>query len=337
MAPPPLQPEWATDEPPELLFLERVIHAAVNMGAVAFGIHVAIFAICTYQFTKAKKFPYLQQLYITTIFLLALVTITCNIRHNQLSWIDNRNYPGGPLGFILEQQPNVVNTVGNSAGLILAFMVDSLLIYRCYVVWNSNYYVIILPILTLIASTVMACFQTIAASEPMGSLWAERAVLYGLPYFCLSMSVNMLVTAIIITRLLLARRSIQSVMGKDHGKEYTGVAAMLIESALPPALVSAVLIALYAQANTAQILFFPLLPQVQAMAPQLIFIRVMRGRGWSKDTMSRRGQTVTEVEFNSNPVLSSNKGSTTIGSVAWRSEHSHLEKDDSTIHLSTRV
>ena len=34
----------------------------------------------------------------------------------------------GALGFILEQQPNVVNTIGNSAGLILAFMVDSLLV-----------------------------------------------------------------------------------------------------------------------------------------------------------------------------------------------------------------
>lgn len=34
----------------------------------------------------------------------------------------------GPLAFILEQQANVVNTIGNSAGLILAFMVDSLLV-----------------------------------------------------------------------------------------------------------------------------------------------------------------------------------------------------------------
>lgn len=37
MAPPRLEPEWATDEPPEMLFLERVVHAAVHMGAVAYG------------------------------------------------------------------------------------------------------------------------------------------------------------------------------------------------------------------------------------------------------------------------------------------------------------
>jgi len=52
-------------------------------------------------------------------------------------------------------------------------------------------------------------------------------------------------------------------MGDTHGREYTSIAAMLVESALPTALVSLVLIALYAQGNTAMTLFFPLLPQVQ--------------------------------------------------------------------------
>ena len=77
------------------------------------------------------------------------------------------------------------------------------------------------------------------------------------------MTLNMLVTTIIIARLLLARRKIRSIMGDRHGREYTSVAAMLVESALPTALISLVLIALYAQGNTAMTLFFPLLPQVQ--------------------------------------------------------------------------
>lgn len=301
MAPNTIDPAWRTDEPAELLSFEQLVYAAVSIGAVAFGLHAAIFAICSYHFTKAKKFPYLQQLYVTILFLLAGITIACNLMHNQMTWIDNRNYPGGPGAFILEQQGQLVNTVGNSAGLILAFMVDSLLIYRCFVVWNSNYYVIILPILMIIASTVMAVLQTIAASQPQSALWNERAVKFGLPYFSLSMTLNMLVTVIIIVRLLLARRQIQQVMGSQHGKEYTGVAAMLVESAAPPALVSIVLIALYARNITAQVLFYPLLPQVQAIAPQLIFIRVMRGRAWSKNTLTTGELTSKNVQFGSNP------------------------------------
>lgn len=228
----------------------------------------------------------MQQIYITVLFILAAVTIACNINFNELAWIDERNYKGGPLAFINEQEALPVDTIGNSAGLVITFLVDSLLIYRCWVVWNSNYYVIVLPILMLVASTVLSCLQTIAASQPASSLWAASTVKFGLPYFSLTMTLNMLVTTIIITRLLLARRKIRSIMGDTHGHEYTSVAAMLVESALPTALVSLVLIALYAQGNTAMTLFFPLLPQVQALAPQLIFIRVLRGRAWSKETMT---------------------------------------------------
>ena len=130
----------------------------------------------------------MQQIYITVLFVLAAVIIACNINFNELAWIDERNYPGGrylvnelknvnvdtspsgPLAFIKEQEALPVDTIGNSAGLVITFLVDSLLvrinsftqeeilnsvlqIYRCWVVWNSNYYVIVLPILILVAST----------------------------------------------------------------------------------------------------------------------------------------------------------------------------------------
>ncbi|TFK23514.1 hypothetical protein FA15DRAFT_462916 [Coprinopsis marcescibilis] len=304
-----LDPAWRTSGDPSVLVFEQLVNAAVYIGTVAFGVHVAIFASCSYHYLRhSKKFPFLQQLYITMLFLLAGTTIVCNIYHNQLTWIDYRDYPGGPGAFIFEQQGFVSNTIGNSAGLVLAFMVDSVLIYRCFVVWNSNFYVIILPILMLISSTVMAVLQTIAASQPSSALWSARAVQFGTPYFSLSMATNMLVTVIIVSRLLIARRQIQRVMGPKHGKEYTGVTALLIESAMPPALVSIVLIALYSQQIPAQVLFYPLLPQVQAMAPQLIFIRVMRGRAWNKQTLT--SNVSKDVQFASNPsgTLTSRKG-----------------------------
>lgn len=320
MAPGVIDPAWRTDEDPALLTFEQLVYAAVSVGAVAFGLHTAIFSIYAYHAAKAKKFPALQLIYTVVLFLLAGVTIGCNLSHNQMTWIDNRAYPGGPGAFILEQQGQFVNTIGNSAGLILAFMVDSLLIHRCYIVWSSKYYVVVLPILMLIASTVMAILQTIAASQPQSALWNERAVVYGLPYFVLNMTTNMLVTAIIVARLLVARRQVRKSMGGDYGKHYTSIAAMLVESAAPPALVSIILIALYSRGVPAQVLFYPLLPQVQAIAPQLIFIRVLRGRGWNKNTLTtgQDNSTSPPMRFGSNPsgtVFTTGSGSNSVKNV----------------------
>ena len=113
----------------------------------------------------------------------------------------------------------------------------------------------------------MSILRTIAAAQPASSLFAQNAVRYGLPYWALSMSLNMLVTAMIVARLWLARQSLKSIMAREHLAMYTGISAMLIESALPYAVVSLILIVLYARGNTAEILFIPLLPQVQVSCP----------------------------------------------------------------------
>ena len=56
---------------------------------------MAVYATCTYHLYRSKKFPWMQQIYITVLFILAAVTIACNINFNELAWIDERNYPGG--------------------------------------------------------------------------------------------------------------------------------------------------------------------------------------------------------------------------------------------------
>lgn len=123
--------------------------------------------------------------------------------------------------------------------------------------------------------------------------------------------------------MLLIRRSVGSSLGKKHGRVYrksflqqvatlllirlddiiVGVAAMLVESAAPYAIVSLTYIILYGRNNTAQNLFLPLLVQVevrvsllehfysrvthfnfQCLSPILIFLRVANGQDWDRST-----------------------------------------------------
>ncbi|KAK0480561.1 hypothetical protein IW261DRAFT_1418936 [Armillaria novae-zelandiae] len=62
----------------------------------------------------------------------------------------------------------------------------------------------------------------------------------------------------IVIRLLLHRRRISKLFGDGQGKEYTGIAAMLIDSV--------------------QNVAFQALSQVQVIAPFLIIVRVLQGR-----------------------------------------------------------
>jgi len=109
----------------------------------------------------------------------------------------------------------------------------------------------------------MGIFRTTAAAQPSSSLIAATAVKFGIPYWSLSMALNIIVTMLIVGRLWYARQRIRKSMGEQHGRTYTGVAALVIESAAPYAIASFILVILYGIKDTGFILLLPTFPQVQ--------------------------------------------------------------------------
>ena len=82
------------------------------------------------------------------------------------------------------------------------------------------------------------------------------------------MALNIFLTLLLVSRLLYMRHKITSTLGAQYGKTYTGIATMVLESALPYGLVSLIFIVLYSIQNIANLLFLPLLVQVQVCFPR---------------------------------------------------------------------
>jgi hypothetical protein len=115
----------------------------------------------------------------------------------------------------------------------------------------------------IVSSPVLGIVRTIVASEPHSSLWASKTKRFGLPYWALSIFLNVAITVCIVTKLFITRKLLRETMGPEYGRAYTGVAAMLIESAAPYALVGVILLVLYGLGDTAMNLFIPVYCQVQ--------------------------------------------------------------------------
>ncbi|KZT01789.1 uncharacterized protein LAESUDRAFT_450793 [Laetiporus sulphureus 93-53] len=275
----------APDESPAEIWFEQANNAAVYIGAIAYGIHMAIFFICAYQVATKRRFLRWMPL-IVVLFSMATVNISMNIHFNEMAWIDNRNHPGGPLAFLLEQQASRFNTAGNASAFVATFLADGILVYRIYIVW-MNWWIMIIPILMWLASAVLSVLTTVQAARPNSSLWASGTLDFSVPYWSLSIALNILLTLLLISRLLYMRHVIASTpLGQAHGKTYAGIAAMVLESALPYSTISIVFIILYGLQNTAADLFIPLLLQVACIAPELIILRVTRGVALSSELLS---------------------------------------------------
>jgi len=150
---------------------------------------------------------------------------------------------------------------------------------------------------------------------PASNLWTRLSTDFALAYFTITLSLNVILTLLIVVRLLIHRRRVRKHLGPEHATHYTSIASMLIESSALYSLFSLLFLVSFAVRSFAQNLFLPVLAEIQVSAafavfgssflayicpemisPLLIVIRVARGRGWSTNTAAS-AFTPTDIQF----------------------------------------
>lgn len=129
----------------------------------------------------------------------------------------------------------------------------------------------------------MGCMLLFQLTQPNANLWSQTTVNFGIPYWSISASLNILVTSLIVAKLYLIRRRTRAVLSTHHSRTYISVATMLIESAFLYSATALIFIITYARNSQIQNLVLPVLGQVQAISPLLIMWRVARGQAISKE------------------------------------------------------
>ena len=95
-----------------------------------------------------------------------------------------------------------------------------------------------------------------------------HALKFGISYFSLSLSLNILLTIMIVARLILRSRDIRNVMGSPErtGGMYKTVVTILVESSALYAISSLLFLGPWAAGSYVSCLFFPILGETQVRA-----------------------------------------------------------------------
>jgi len=316
------------------LWFERSNFAGCLLGGVAYGMHVCVFAIAMYLMThpkSKKRSSKLSIAFICTLFILGTIQLGTNSKYYEMMWIDDRNFPGGPIAFFTTQFSVPINTVGGAAFLLADFLADSALkIYRLFVICNSSYLIIVLPVLALLASTALNILTVFQYAQPGASLWSHTTIQFALPFWSFSIGLNMFMSLAIAFRLMQMRRSLTFAIGVEHAKMYTSIASMIVESAALYSVTGMVYLICYARGTNVQNLIISALDQIICIAPELIALRVSLGHSWTRDTTRRvmssvhvqhvPTTTIGEMQF------SGNMSGTLAGPLSTRSSKSDISK-----------
>jgi len=108
-------------------------------------------------------------------------------------------------------------------------------------------------------------------------------------------------------------------LGADHGKVYTGVVAMLVESAVIYSVFGVIFIGTYFKQDPFNNIVLPILGTLEGICPLLIIYRVAIGRGWTNETVQQMTSTIRSIQFNTpgqNSAMTRRTGNSTMGNTS---------------------
>ncbi|KAJ7736771.1 hypothetical protein DFH07DRAFT_893147 [Mycena maculata] len=279
------------DDPSPDVVMERSLYWGQFFATALYGIDVFMFLhSAQLSWSSDPKSPRKQRAYILFgALLLTLLTISVftSSVFLEFMWIDDRDAPGGPLGFLALNSAVWWQTLGTASTQVTNFLGDGLLMYRCYMMWNSRLAVVAFPFIIYLGTIAMAMVMLVQSALPGSDFFRGQTVNYGVLWGTLSVALNVTLTALITFRILRARQAIKR--HQDSAKSlgiYVGIAAILIESSLPFSVLGIIFVVTYGKNLPTAPAFLFIWTTFIALSPQFIIFRVATGRAWNRDVAS---------------------------------------------------
>ncbi|KAK2462416.1 hypothetical protein APHAL10511_005550 [Amanita phalloides] len=288
-------PYYGPLEDSYILFQEKGFLAADFVSGVGYGIQLALYIKCVVHLWNRRKSRGNGSLfllgYITVLLSLYLLFLASGARTTEDMYINNRNYPGGPWAYFLATQNLPENVLFIVSLFLLTFLSDLLVLWRCWVIWNSSgnvaaYAATAIPATALLTSFALGIMWIWVSSQKGFSVFDSFPLAIGTAYCVTSFIANSLLTILIIFRLVLHRRRILAILPSEHAAHYVSLAIIITESAALYSIFALAYIVTYAIDSPINLILLPMLTSSQQISSYLIILRLVRERAWSLDALT---------------------------------------------------
>jgi len=272
-----------------LVVSERSWYLGDFVSALLVGVELSLFLQSAYYlingpFSRGKKLFFIG--YGGILLLLITIAACTNEVLGLLMWINDRDVPGGPEAYLAEQQSGWLNVLGTSAVVTADFMANALWMYRCYIMLSGKMWIVILlPASILLTSTVLSVLATVESALPNAAIFTGRALSFTIPWIALTVTFNVVVTALICGRITMAYVAVKKFGRNEAARERWGIVAILIESALPFSVLGIVVAVIFGKQSQTVSAFADVWGNMVGLSPQLIILRVAMGRAWTKENI----------------------------------------------------
>ncbi|TFK23614.1 hypothetical protein FA15DRAFT_670330 [Coprinopsis marcescibilis] len=272
----------------------RLLDAQLSFATVVLKIFAAGIQLfmCTYGLSAFLETPRDLRtgrgIYITTSFIIfSLFSLWTFLEcFNVFQTLLQFPFPSG--NYLVNQGLSWDRILSTLALFAFIFIGDALLLYRCFLLWNDTYWIIVLPTMAYLASIsmgILTSVQMLYSQEGIATRLVSSTSVF------LAVATNVLITSLLCIRLISARKGISSLTDSRSASSLASAALItLVETALPLTLFGLVysinlLVTPSAETQISDSIITPIFGTLyiifNALSPQLIIFRVTIGRSWN--------------------------------------------------------
>ncbi|KAI8986801.1 hypothetical protein BD414DRAFT_416160 [Trametes punicea] len=253
-----------------------------NINAILYGVVLVLyFRVLRFMFKSPERtfVDTFMTAFSTILVILNTIFWTTQAYFGEMMWITHADYPGGADAYWDDHGSVWYQIWGTAACILCNLLNDALLTYRCSVIWNSRR-IVILPGLLWVASLAFAIGLLYETGRPNGNYFSGPSTVFVNAYTASTFAFNLLVTSLIVGRIVYIGRR----LGYPHDfRVYTGVVAVMVESALPFTIFSAAYLITYAMGSNIS-MAFSFYAMFTCISPLLITLRVLSRRAWTRES-----------------------------------------------------
>lgn len=294
-----------------LYFAEKTLVVGNAISAVLYGIVVVLFFKCMgalfNSFNRTKgDIKWVLVAHTMAMFLCATINTAPGFELLSVAYIENREFPGndelgpGPYEYQVLIYSDPASIATNITFYLGQWLADGLLLYRCCVIFAMNYWFIVFPCTLYLASVAMGalCIYQLVRKD-RDPLYSTFGFDIGVSYYSIALALNVILTFMIITKLVLHSKNIQNALGGQAGasRSYRTINTILTESFALYAVNFVLFIGPWAAGHPISAVFFGMLPMTQVIAPFLIIIRVANQSALTSKTIA--SGNMSSIEFGS--------------------------------------
>jgi len=263
-------------------------YIGIQVNSILYGVELVLYFQTMSQLlrrdrdrmTKSDKF-FIG--YSTALLILITIFMSTEALFGEEMWVLHANIPGGPAAYFEQNASIWYQTWGTAASVVLNWLADGFMIYRCFVVWN-DYRVIIIPGILYLGTWALGILDVWASGSPGADIFAGEAAHIVIAYFSTTIGLNVLLTVLICSRIIAQARRVRDVFGAEGARTYTNAAAVIIESALPYTAAGIATVVSMGLNSDSSILMGSFFGMFACVSPQLLILRVLSGRVWTRGT-----------------------------------------------------